>query len=175
MQKYAIAYVSGTESPKLAHYSRCGLPNAEQRGRIISLDLPAMLCLMQYLLQIKKKTLPAHVQFGVCPEPPVLSCRLFSPQLCRQLSNVLAHPKLKFVGGVTADTEIPSKKQKLKIKRDAEQQLQFAKNHIPHTVCSSVQHQPRHVLECGAIHKNCNKLHHFPKTLPVLHFYSNLY
>lgn len=33
------------------HYSRCGLPSTEQRGRIISFDLLAMLCLIKYLLE----------------------------------------------------------------------------------------------------------------------------
>lgn len=33
------------------HYSRCGLLSTEQRGRIISFDLLAMLCLIKHLLQ----------------------------------------------------------------------------------------------------------------------------
>lgn len=49
--------------------------------------------------------------------------------------------------------------------------MQLAKNTAHHTVCGSVQHKPRQILEFGAICKNCNKLHHFHNSLPALGFY----
>lgn len=55
------------------------------------------------------------------------------------------------------------------IKTDAEYQLQLQlANNAHHTLCGSVQHKPRQILEFAAICKNCNKLHHFHKSLPAL-------
>lgn len=52
-----------------------------------------------------------------------------------------------------------------------EQQFQLANSNAHHTACGSVQHKPRQILKFGAICKNCNKLHHFHKSLPALSFY----
>jgi len=49
--------------------------------------------------------------------------------------------------------------------------LQLAKNNARHAVCGSAQHKPRQILDFGATCKNCNKLHHFHKSLPALCFY----